>query len=56
MRNLDDVGSPRTQNVKTAIAAVTKTDFEYLTMVAGYQAQWQGVMCAPTRRKEDADC
>jgi hypothetical protein len=25
-------------------------------MVAGYQAQWQGVMCAPTRRKEDADC
>ena len=51
--SLDDVAVRVPKMLKTRDRAVTQTDFEYLTMVAGDGAVAR-VMCAPTRRKEDA--
>jgi predicted phage baseplate assembly protein len=51
--SLDDVAIRVPKMLKTRDRAVTQTDFEYLTLIAGDGAVAR-VTCAPTRRKEDA--
>ncbi|PZO37084.1 MAG: putative baseplate assembly protein [Pseudanabaena frigida] len=51
--SLDDVAVRVPKMLKTRDRAVTQSDFEYLTLIAGDGAVAR-VICAPTRRKEDA--
>lgn len=51
--SLDDVTIRVPKMLRTRDRAITQTDFEYLTLIAGDGAVAR-VMCAPTRRKEDA--
>ncbi len=51
--SLDDVAIRVPKMLKTRDRAVTQTDFEYLTLIAGDGAVAR-VICTPTRRKEDA--
>ncbi|ELS34354.1 MULTISPECIES: putative baseplate assembly protein [Pseudanabaena] len=51
--SLDDVAIRVPKMLRTRDRAITQTDFEYLTLLAG-DGGVARVMCAPTRRKEDA--
>lgn len=51
--SLDDVAVRVPKMLRTRDRAITQTDFEYLTMIAGDGAVAR-VICAPTRRQQEA--